>query len=224
MSRAATLLDRLGRPGDVRLGTGHADAVARLPTGLPVLDEALDGGLPRGRVTELTGPRSAGRTGLACAIAAAATRAGETIAWVDPEDALEPETAAARRDRAGRARSGCGRASAADALRAAEILLRRRRLRARRARPRIDGTRPPARGAARAARRAHRHDAARRHAAAARGPVRRARPRADRPASALERRRGTAPPARRHRRARHRGALAGRTAGADARREGGLCR
>ena len=92
---AAALLDRLGRPGDVRLGSARPERVARLPTGLAVLDQALGGGLPRGRVTELAGAPSTGRTGLACAIAAAATRAGETIAWIDPADALEPEAAAA---------------------------------------------------------------------------------------------------------------------------------
>jgi RecA/RadA recombinase len=94
MSAAALLLDRLGRPGDVRLGTARPAAVPRLSTGVPQLDAALDGGLPRGRLTELAGARSSGRTGLACVIAAAATRAGETIAWVDPENGLEPEAVA----------------------------------------------------------------------------------------------------------------------------------
>jgi hypothetical protein len=54
----------------------------------------LDGGLPRGRVSELTGARSTGRTALACAIAAGATASGEAVAWVDPEDSLEPDAAA----------------------------------------------------------------------------------------------------------------------------------
>jgi len=122
MSAAAALLDRLGRPGDVRLGSTRPQPVRRLPTGLAALDHALGGGLPRGRIAELAGPPSAGRTGLACAIAANATHAGETIAWIDPEDALEPEAAAAAgvllaltlwvRPR-----------SVADALRAAEIVL-----------------------------------------------------------------------------------------------------
>ena len=93
MSAATALLDRLGRPGTVRLGTTTAGRVARLTTGLPPLDAILEGGLPRGRVTELTGARSVGRTGLACHIAASATNAGETIAWVDPDDALDPEAA-----------------------------------------------------------------------------------------------------------------------------------
>jgi RecA/RadA recombinase len=95
MSAAAALLDRLGRPGDVRLGTVRAEGPARLATGLVRLDALVGGGLPRGRLTELTGPRSAGRTGLACAVAAAATRAGEVVGWIDPHDALDPEAAAA---------------------------------------------------------------------------------------------------------------------------------
>src|SRR5437773_10664675 len=95
MSGAAALLDRLGRPGGVRLGAAHPETVPRLATGLSALDAVLGGGIPRGRITELAGPRSAGRTGLAAAIAASATRAGETIAWVDPADTLEPEAAAA---------------------------------------------------------------------------------------------------------------------------------
>src|SRR2546427_11153446 len=97
MSGAAALLDSLGRPGGVRLGAAHPETVPRLATGLASLDAVLGGGLPRGRITELAGPRSAGRTGLACAVAARATRAGETIAWVHPEDALHPGAAAAAR-------------------------------------------------------------------------------------------------------------------------------
>src|SRR5438093_12079219 len=119
---AAALVDRLGRPGDIRLASTRPERVARLSTGLAVLDEALGGGLPRGRVTELAGAPSTGRTGLACAIAATATRAGETIAWVDPADALEPEAAAA----AGIALARLLRVrprNATDALRAADIVL-----------------------------------------------------------------------------------------------------
>jgi len=94
VSAATLLLDRLGRPGDIRLATARPAAIPRLSTGLPALDAVLEGGLPRGRLTELAGARSTGRTGLACIIAGAATRAGETIAWIDPEDGLEPEAAA----------------------------------------------------------------------------------------------------------------------------------
>jgi hypothetical protein len=63
-----------------------------LPTGLESLDRVLGGGLPRGRLVELAGRRSSGRTALACAIAAHATRQGEVVGWVDPTDALDPET------------------------------------------------------------------------------------------------------------------------------------
>ena len=122
MSAAGALLDRLGRPGDIRLGTARPSPVVRLPTGLAVLDDALGGGLPRGRVTELAGPPSAGRTGLACAIAASATRAGETIAWVDAEDALEPASAAAADVALARVLWVRPR-NVPDAFRAAEILL-----------------------------------------------------------------------------------------------------
>src|SRR5438034_3066939 len=119
---AAALLERLGRPGDRRLGSTRPERVARLSTGLAVLNEALGGGLPRGRVTELAGAPSTGRTGLACAIAAAATRAGETIAWVDPADALEPEAAAAAGIALARLLWVRPR-GVSDAFRAAEILL-----------------------------------------------------------------------------------------------------
>lgn len=119
---APALLDRLGRPGHLRLGPAWPRAIARLPTGLAALDAALGGGLPCGRVSELAGARSTGRTGLGCAIAACATRSGGTIAWVDVEDALCPEAAAT----AGvlLARTLWVRPhSVADALHAAEILL-----------------------------------------------------------------------------------------------------
>src|SRR2546429_2265060 len=90
MSAAAALLDQLGRPGDVRLGTAQPEPIRRLATGLSGLDRTLGGGLPRGRVVELAGQRSTGRTGLACAVAAHATQAGETIPWIDVDDAPEP--------------------------------------------------------------------------------------------------------------------------------------
>jgi hypothetical protein len=122
MSGAAALLDRLGRPGDVRLGAAHPETVPRLATGLSALDAMLGGGIPRGRITELAGPRSAGRTGLAAAIAASATRAGETIAWVDPEDVLDPEAAASAGIMLARLLWVRPR-GVTDALRAAEILL-----------------------------------------------------------------------------------------------------
>lgn len=66
-----------------------------LATGVAGLDELLYGGLPRGQVSEIHGPASSGRTGVALAIAARSTRAGALAAWVDPQDRLDPRSAAA---------------------------------------------------------------------------------------------------------------------------------
>ena len=122
MSAAAALLDQLGRPGDVRLGTAQPEPIRRLATGLSGLDRTLGGGLPRGRVVELAGQRSTGRTGLACAVAAHATQAGETIAWIDVDDALEPAAVGAAGVMLARLLWVRPR-GAPDALRAADILL-----------------------------------------------------------------------------------------------------
>jgi hypothetical protein len=65
-----------------------------LGTGVPGLDELLYGGLPRGQLSEIHGPASSGRTGLALAVAARSTRAGALAAWVDPQDRLDPRSAA----------------------------------------------------------------------------------------------------------------------------------
>ena len=82
-----------------RLRTGAApnetSALPRLATGIAALDALLGGGFPRGRVTEITGPLSSGRTSLALALLAAATRAGEIAAVVDAADAFDPASAAA---------------------------------------------------------------------------------------------------------------------------------
>ena len=59
------------------------------------LDGCLRGGLPRGQVSEVTGPVSSGRTGVAWAALAAATRRGEIVSLVDTFDRFDPETAAA---------------------------------------------------------------------------------------------------------------------------------
>lgn len=72
--------------GEDRRGTA-------LATGVPGIDDILYGGLPRGQVSEIHGPASSGRTGVALAIAARATRAGALAAWVDPQDRLDPQSA-----------------------------------------------------------------------------------------------------------------------------------
>lgn len=66
-----------------------------LPTGIAPLDALLAGGFPPGQVSEIQGPASSGRTGIARALAAHATRRGALAAWVDPEGRFDPASAAA---------------------------------------------------------------------------------------------------------------------------------
>jgi len=63
--------------------------------GIQEIDELLDGGLPIGAITEITGPASSGRTCLALSFVAERTKAGQVCAWVDVGNALDPESAAA---------------------------------------------------------------------------------------------------------------------------------
>ena len=69
------------------------DAVA--PLGTEALDRGLAGGLPRGQVSEVVGPASSGRTSVAWAALAAASRRGESIALIDTCDRFDPPTAQA---------------------------------------------------------------------------------------------------------------------------------
>jgi RecA/RadA recombinase len=84
-----------------RLRRGGATEAARsqeggrLATGLPLVDDLIGGGFPRGRLSEIAGWSSSGRTSLALALLAGATRAGETCAWVDAADGLDPASARA---------------------------------------------------------------------------------------------------------------------------------
>lgn len=64
-----------------------------LSTGRAELDRRLAGGLPRGAISELTGPESSGRTGLLFSVLAQATASDELAVYVDATDALDPRTA-----------------------------------------------------------------------------------------------------------------------------------
>jgi hypothetical protein len=64
-------------------------------TGIPQIDRLLDGGLPVGAISEITGPVSSGRTSLALAFLAGRTQEGRVCAWVDASDAFDSESAAA---------------------------------------------------------------------------------------------------------------------------------
>ena len=85
-----------GKGAIMRLGDDEAALnVSAIPTGSLALDIALGiGGIPRGRVTEIFGPESAGKSTLAQHIIAESQSLGGTTAYIDVEHALEPEYAA----------------------------------------------------------------------------------------------------------------------------------
>jgi len=89
---ALAQLDRqFGRGAVLRLGSNHVIPVTVIPSGSISLDAALGvGGFPRGRVVEVYGPESSGKTTLALHVVAEANRAGGTAAFVDAEHALDP--------------------------------------------------------------------------------------------------------------------------------------
>ncbi len=64
-------------------------------TGIKEVDVILDGGIPRGSITEVSGEFSTGKTSLALSAIAAITQLGAVCAWVDVSDAFSPESAAA---------------------------------------------------------------------------------------------------------------------------------
>jgi recombination protein RecA len=64
-------------------------------TGIAEADAILEGGIPRGSVTEISGAASTGKTSFALSILSGITQSGAACAWVDVHDALSPESAAA---------------------------------------------------------------------------------------------------------------------------------
>jgi recombination protein RecA len=82
---------QFGKGAIMRLGTDEIRKIASIPTGALSLDLALGiGGVPRGRVVEIYGPESSGKTSLALHIIAEAQRNGGTAAFIDAEHALDP--------------------------------------------------------------------------------------------------------------------------------------
>ncbi|GAA1717029.1 recombinase RecA [Propioniferax innocua] len=83
-----------GKGSVMRLGDDNRPPVAVIPTGSIALDIALGvGGLPRGRVVEVYGPESSGKTTVALHAVANAQAAGGICAFIDAEHALDPEYA-----------------------------------------------------------------------------------------------------------------------------------
>ena len=90
----ATLTDITKRYGDgtiFNLGAGSHLEVEAIPTGSLGIDISLGvGGVPRGRITEIYGPESSGKTTLCLHVAAEAQQAGGICAFIDMEHALDP--------------------------------------------------------------------------------------------------------------------------------------
>ena len=95
LEAALSQIDRqFGKGSIMRLGDEGRAPVEVIPTGSIALDVALGiGGLPRGRVIEIYGPESSGKTTLALHAVANAQRAGGIAAFIDAEHALDPEYA-----------------------------------------------------------------------------------------------------------------------------------
>ena len=80
-----------GKGSIMKLGDGAAVETEAIPTGSIGLDVALGiGGIPRGRVVEIYGPESSGKTTLALSCVAEAQKLGGTCAFIDAEHALDP--------------------------------------------------------------------------------------------------------------------------------------
>jgi recombination protein RecA len=87
---------QFGRGSIMRLGSSERQQVAAIPTGSIALDLALGvGGIPRGRITEIFGPESSGKTTLCQHVLAEAQRLGGVVAFIDVEHALDPQYARA---------------------------------------------------------------------------------------------------------------------------------
>ena len=95
-SAIAQIEKNFGKGAIIKLGANQTMKVDAIPTGSMGLDLALGiGGVPRGRIVELYGPESSGKTTVALHIIAEAQKQGGEVAFVDVEHALDPKYAAA---------------------------------------------------------------------------------------------------------------------------------
>jgi recombination protein RecA len=81
---------QFGKGSIMRLGEAHKIDVETIPTGSLSLDLALGGGIPKGRIIEIYGPESSGKTTVCLHAVAEVQKAGGTAAYVDAEHALDP--------------------------------------------------------------------------------------------------------------------------------------
>lgn len=85
-----TIEKQFGKGSIMKLGERTDVQVETIPTGALSLDLALGGGLPKGRVIEIYGPESSGKTTLALHAIAEVQKSGGTAAFIDAEHALDP--------------------------------------------------------------------------------------------------------------------------------------
>lgn len=97
LEQALTQIEKqFGKGSVMRLGDAAKMQIEAIPTGSIALDMAIGiGGIPRGRITEIYGTESSGKTTLALQIVAEAQKRGGICAFVDAEHALDPEYARA---------------------------------------------------------------------------------------------------------------------------------
>ncbi len=90
----AQIEKEFGEGAIMPLGADHAVRISGIPTGSLSLDMALGGqGIPRGRIIEIFGPESSGKTTLALHVVAQAQKTGGIAAFIDAEHALDPSWA-----------------------------------------------------------------------------------------------------------------------------------
>lgn len=85
-----TIEKQFGKGSIMKMGEGHKIDVETIPTGSVSLDIALGGGIPKGRVVEIYGPESSGKTTLTLHAIAEVQKSGGTAAFIDAEHALDP--------------------------------------------------------------------------------------------------------------------------------------
>ncbi len=89
----AQIEKNFGKGAIMKMGETKKIQVETIPTGSISLDVALGGGIPRGRVTEIFGPESSGKTTISLHVIAEVQKRGGQAAFIDAEHALDPEYA-----------------------------------------------------------------------------------------------------------------------------------
>lgn len=89
----AQIEKNFGKGAIMRMGETVRTPIETISTGAVSLDIALGGGVPRGRVVEIFGPESSGKTTLSLHICAEAQKKGGAVAFIDAEHALDPDYA-----------------------------------------------------------------------------------------------------------------------------------